>query len=181
MFIGHDFRAVESRKNINEKFGGFRKLSVDKVIDSFVDFKFVLSFPISTFFKEDMTFVNVLFDFINILKLQMDGTEFEMDIHFLTNFNGFLQSQSEGSNSFIILFVLNIDFSLGKKCISDLSVSKVLLSIFDFGIGFCNPVLKTFFNVHFKLFLNYKLNPYPLWYYKIKKLWWLTKTKKQMN
>lgn len=59
-----------------------------------------------------MAFINMLLDFFDLLKSQVDADKFEVDIHFLADFNSFLEGDGVGLDGLIEFSELIIDFSL---------------------------------------------------------------------
>jgi hypothetical protein len=64
--------------------------------------------------------------------LQVNGNEFEGNVHFFSDFDGLLEREIEGVNGLYKFFFIIEQFSLGEECVSYLSLAKVFLCVFDF-------------------------------------------------
>lgn len=95
-----------------------------------------------------MTLINVFFDFIDIVQGKINLDQQERNVHLFTDFNSFFQCETICLDGFIILFMIVKDLCLFKKCISDLSLTKIFLSIFDLQVSVFDEFFERFLDLH---------------------------------
>jgi hypothetical protein len=91
-FIGHHFGAVECGEDINKQFASSCEISDNKSVDAFVDFEFVLTFPVSSLLEEFVALIDIFLDLVVIFQFEVDADQFERDVHLLSDFDGALES-----------------------------------------------------------------------------------------
>jgi hypothetical protein len=68
---------------------------------------------------------------------EVDGDEFEGDIHFFADLDCFFEREVVGGNGFVEFIVVMVEFSLGKESVSYFCFSEILFCVFDFEVFLC--------------------------------------------
>jgi hypothetical protein len=105
-----------------------------ETIYSFVNFKFVLALPVASLLQKGVAFVNILLYFYVVFLDEVNCDEFESDVHFFTNLDGVFKGKVEGLDCFDILLMVVVELSLGQESVPDLSLSEVVLCVFNLQI-----------------------------------------------
>ena len=113
------------------------KVPYNESIDSFIDFQFVFSFPVTSFFQQSIALINILFDLDIVVLDEIDGDEFECNIHFLADFDCFFECEVVGIDGLCIVLIVVVELCFLEKCVSDFSLAEVLFCVFYFEIDLC--------------------------------------------
>lgn len=78
-----------------------------------------------------------------------------MNVHLFTNFNGLLKRGMECFNGLREFLIRIVELGLCQQAITDLSITEILLCVFNLSLDFCKLFFEGLFNIHFKYFLNF--------------------------
>ena len=73
---------------------------------------------------------------------EIDGDEFECNIHFLADFDCFFECEVVGVDGLCIVLIVVVELCFLEKCVSDFSLAEVLFCVFYF---FCSFGIDSFF------------------------------------
>lgn len=133
---------------------GCGEVADDESVDAFVDFEFVFAFPVSALLEEAVALVDLFLDLVGLVEGQVDGDQFEGDVHLLADLDGLLQGQVVGVDGRGVLLVVVEQFCLGQQCVSYFCFSEVVLCVFDFAVFVCEKFFEGFLDVHIQIFFK---------------------------
>ena len=151
LFVAHDFRTVEGRYNLHKQFAGALEITHDQAIDPLIHFKLVFALPVTPLLQQLVALVDIFFDFVVKVLLQIDGDQFEGDVHFLADLDCLFEGQVVGDDCLVQLLVVMVEFGLGKQCVSYLSLAEILFCVFDFQVLLCEKLIESLLNIHIQI------------------------------